>query len=113
LFAKFGDLGNALQYAYPEIEWDLTKFPLRGKKSGQRWLKISIEELMPGVEIVEDYLHPEMGWGVSPVILYSRFSHLCLRGLRPPRGIGFVDAGLSHCTRISRYEFSIADFLLI
>jgi hypothetical protein len=60
---KFDGLGGALQYAYPEIEWDLNKFSFRAKKSGQRWLRIKIEELLPGIEIVEEFQHPDINWG--------------------------------------------------
>jgi hypothetical protein len=63
---SFGNLGNALQYAYPELDWDLTKFSIRGKKSGQRWLKVKVKQLLPGkgLEIVEDYQHPDLLFGV-------------------------------------------------
>jgi hypothetical protein len=64
LYSKFQNLGNALQYAYPEINWDQSKFSMRGKKSEQRWLRVLIEELVPGIEIVEDYQHPDLTWGV-------------------------------------------------
>jgi hypothetical protein len=62
-----------LQFAYPETEWDLSKFSSRGKKSGQRWLKIKIEELLPGIEIFEDHQHPELLWGefFSMVFFFS------------------------------------------
>jgi hypothetical protein len=61
---KFGSLGRALQYAYPEFNWDLSKFSIRGKKSEQRLLKAKIEELLPGIEIIEEYQHPELNWGL-------------------------------------------------
>jgi hypothetical protein len=64
LFSKFDNLGNALQYAYPEFNWELDKFGIRGKKSGQRWLRVKIEELLPGIEIIEDYQHPDLMWGM-------------------------------------------------
>jgi hypothetical protein len=64
LYTKFGNLANALQYAYPDISWDFSKFSVRGKKSGQRWLKLKIEELLLGIEVVEDYQHPELTWGL-------------------------------------------------
>lgn len=63
LFTKFGSLGAALQFAYPEVDWDLNVFANRGKKSGQRSLKVMIEALLPGIEIVEDYQHPDLPWG--------------------------------------------------
>jgi hypothetical protein len=64
LSAKFENLGTALQFAYPEIEWDLSKFSFTRKKSEQRWLRLSIEKILPKVEIMEDYLHPDLNWGV-------------------------------------------------
>jgi hypothetical protein len=64
LYHKFVTLGVALQYAYPEISWDQSKFSNKGKKSLQRWLKVMIEELLPGIEIVEEYQHPELNWGL-------------------------------------------------
>jgi hypothetical protein len=76
LYDKFGSLGRALQYAYPEGNWDLTKFNSRRKKSGQRWLKIKLEELLPGIEIIEDYQHPELHWG--PFFHSSPFLYLFL-----------------------------------
>jgi hypothetical protein len=60
LNVKFDNLGNALQYAYPEINWELDKFAIRRKKSGQRWLRVKIEELLPGIEIIEDFQHPDI-----------------------------------------------------
>jgi hypothetical protein len=63
LLLKFGNLGGALQFAYPEFEWDHTKFSVRGKKSGQRWLKVMVKQLLPGMEIVEDYQHPDLHLG--------------------------------------------------
>eukprot|EP01124_Arcella_intermedia_P007812 TRINITY_DN14839_c0_g3_i2.p1 TRINITY_DN14839_c0_g3~~TRINITY_DN14839_c0_g3_i2.p1 ORF type:complete len:256 (+),score=59.03 TRINITY_DN14839_c0_g3_i2:81-770(+) len=38
LYPAFGNLGKALQYAYPDIHWDLPKFSSRGKKAAQRYL---------------------------------------------------------------------------
>jgi hypothetical protein len=64
LYNKFENLGVALQFAYPEHKWDVTKFSLRGKKSGQRWLKVIVKQLLSGMEIVEDYQHPEFNLGV-------------------------------------------------
>lgn len=63
MYNKFDqNLGNALQYAYPEIGWDIEKFMFRGKKAGQRWLKVKIEHFLPGVKVVEDYKHPDLNW---------------------------------------------------
>jgi hypothetical protein len=44
-------------------------FSLRGKKSEQRLLKIKLEQLFPGIEIVEEYYHPELSWGMCSVII--------------------------------------------
>jgi hypothetical protein len=63
LIQKFESLGAALQFAYPEIDWDHAKFSFKGKKSEQRRLKSNIEEILHGVEVIEDYLHPELAWG--------------------------------------------------
>lgn len=60
--SKFENVGGALRYAYPEFTWDCNKFSTRGKKSIQRWLRIMIEKLLPGIEIIEDYQHPDLTW---------------------------------------------------
>jgi hypothetical protein len=64
LYSKFESLGHALQYAYPDIEWNLEKFSIRGKKSVQRKLKMRMEALMPGMESFEDYKHPDLIWSM-------------------------------------------------
>jgi hypothetical protein len=63
LYSKFENLGDALIYAYPDFDWDLSKFTLRGKKAEQRWQKVLIEKLLPDTEIMEDYQHPDLTWG--------------------------------------------------
>lgn len=63
LYRKFDNLGNALRFAYPKINWDVSLFSVKRKKASQRWLKILLEELLPGVETVEEYRHPELSWG--------------------------------------------------
>lgn len=62
VYAKFGSLGSALAYAYPDIRWDFQKFAHRGKKAEQRRLRVALESLLPGVAIIEDYQHPELIW---------------------------------------------------
>jgi hypothetical protein len=37
LFASFGSMSKALKSAYPEFDWEESKFSFRGKKSEQRW----------------------------------------------------------------------------
>jgi hypothetical protein len=63
IITKFGTLGNALKYAFPEYPWDLSKFSFRGKKSTQRWLYIKLKELLPNTDIIEDFDHPDLVWG--------------------------------------------------
>lgn len=64
LFSVHGSLGQALQFAFPEGSWDLTKFSNRGKRSQQRWLGILLKKLLPeGTTILENFLHPELEWG--------------------------------------------------
>eukprot|EP01124_Arcella_intermedia_P028018 TRINITY_DN5608_c0_g1_i1.p1 TRINITY_DN5608_c0_g1~~TRINITY_DN5608_c0_g1_i1.p1 ORF type:complete len:508 (+),score=131.08 TRINITY_DN5608_c0_g1_i1:7-1530(+) len=63
VFMSFGNLGTALQFAYPEIEWDLAKFSARGKKSSQRWLRVNLQEILPEkTDVFEDFLHPDLFW---------------------------------------------------
>jgi hypothetical protein len=64
IITKFGSLGNALQYIYPEYPWDLNKFSFTGKKSTQRWLYIKMKELLPNVDIIEEFNHPDLVWGI-------------------------------------------------
>jgi hypothetical protein len=53
------------------VTWDLSKFALKGqKKSGQRWLRVKIEELVPGIEIVEDYKHPDLNLNLGKFLIY-------------------------------------------
>jgi hypothetical protein len=37
IFDKFKNLGESLKIAFPEFEWNLERFSLRGKKSIQGW----------------------------------------------------------------------------
>jgi hypothetical protein len=77
LYAKFENLGGALEYAYPEIVWDMSKFSMRGKKSEQWWLRAKFEELLPvGTNIVEDYHHPGLTWGIFFIIPFRVFSFI-------------------------------------
>eukprot|EP01124_Arcella_intermedia_P007808 TRINITY_DN14839_c0_g1_i2.p1 TRINITY_DN14839_c0_g1~~TRINITY_DN14839_c0_g1_i2.p1 ORF type:complete len:266 (+),score=56.04 TRINITY_DN14839_c0_g1_i2:19-816(+) len=66
LYYLFGNLGKALQFAFPGVDWDLSKFSFRGKKSRQRWLRMMLQQLLPEDTIVlEDYLHPLLSWGTE------------------------------------------------
>eukprot|EP01124_Arcella_intermedia_P023473 TRINITY_DN3740_c0_g5_i1.p1 TRINITY_DN3740_c0_g5~~TRINITY_DN3740_c0_g5_i1.p1 ORF type:complete len:451 (-),score=106.92 TRINITY_DN3740_c0_g5_i1:69-1256(-) len=63
LYSIFGNLGGALQLAFPEVSWEQDKFSFRGKKSRQRWLKVILQQILPeNTLIIEDYLHPELKW---------------------------------------------------
>lgn len=72
LYSKFDSLGNALQYAYPEFDWDLSKFSHRGKKAEQRSLRSKIEELLPGIEVIEEHQHSDCALGTSVVHWHTR-----------------------------------------
>jgi hypothetical protein len=95
LYKKFENLGCALQYAYPEIEWDLKRFSFRGKKSGQRWLKFLIEELVPGIQIYEDYRHPAIKWGALSHSSLFFYVSLC-REIEEANGSGSLAAKAQH-----------------
>ena len=62
MFYRFNSLGEALKVAYPEYDWDMAKFLLRGKKSTQRWLYVKLKNLLPNAVIKEEYHHPELLW---------------------------------------------------
>ena len=64
LLKQFGSLGNALKSAYPEFDWQFSKFSTKGKKSTQRWLVVKLRELLPNATILEEYFHPELSWGI-------------------------------------------------
>ena len=64
LFVEFSSLGHALQYAYPEFPWDLSKFSFRGKKSVQRCLYVTMNQLLPNATIIEEFYHPGLVWGM-------------------------------------------------
>lgn len=70
ILGRFGNFGKALQFAYPDISWDSDKFIFKGKKSVQRRLKIMIAQLLPNVEILENFLHPEVPWGIILLFLF-------------------------------------------
>jgi len=68
---KFGNLGNALQFAYPEIPWDLSKFSFRGKKSAQRWLFVKMKQLLPNTTIIEEFYHPNLVLGYEKKLIIN------------------------------------------
>jgi len=82
-----GGLIGVLRSVYPEEAWD-EKFLLEGKgfkKASQRFLRVTLSDLFPNMEIKEDYYHPllrspepfeldlylpELGLGIPNFILY-------------------------------------------
>ncbi len=62
MFNRFNSLGEALKVAYSDYDWDMSKFSFKGKKSTQRWLYVKLKKLLPNVEIIEEYHHPELLW---------------------------------------------------
>eukprot|EP01127_Copromyxa_protea_P023411 TRINITY_DN873_c0_g2_i2.p1 TRINITY_DN873_c0_g2~~TRINITY_DN873_c0_g2_i2.p1 ORF type:complete len:234 (+),score=29.26 TRINITY_DN873_c0_g2_i2:86-787(+) len=48
---------HMLQFAFPEISWDSTKFSNRAKKASQRWLLRRVTEIFAGKQILYDYRH--------------------------------------------------------
>ena len=62
MFSRFNSLGEALKIAYPEYDWDMSKFSLKSKKSTQRWLHVKLKKLLPNATIIEEYLHPDLKW---------------------------------------------------
>jgi len=64
LITKFGNLGLALQYAYPdEPSWKPCASSKISKKSIQRWLCLSLQSLLSdNTLIVEEFIHPKLCW---------------------------------------------------
>jgi len=46
MFRNYASLGFALQFAYPETEWDMAAFSLRNKGSSQRWITSLVLNLL-------------------------------------------------------------------
>eukprot|EP01126_Amoeba_proteus_P062279 TRINITY_DN8440_c0_g1_i18.p1 TRINITY_DN8440_c0_g1~~TRINITY_DN8440_c0_g1_i18.p1 ORF type:complete len:473 (-),score=86.32 TRINITY_DN8440_c0_g1_i18:2687-4105(-) len=66
VYKKFKKIGVALQHAYPEIEWDMSKFSCPRKRSGQRWLKVVLSRLLPpNTELHENFLHHQLFWDTT------------------------------------------------
>jgi hypothetical protein len=60
---KFRNIGKALAYAYPEAKWEISRFSKFKKKSGQRWLHMTLKDIFEEeTEIAEDFLHPHLLW---------------------------------------------------
>jgi len=62
MFHRYGNLGVALKFAYPEHPWELHKFEIRYKESAQHWLVVTVRNLLPGVDVYENYSFPDLCW---------------------------------------------------
>lgn len=60
IIRRYRNIYNIMNVAYPEEEWSEKGFSKRDKRSNQRWLFLSIQELFKGEEIVEDFFHEEL-----------------------------------------------------
>ena len=56
LLRKYGSKQAILQLVFPDFTWNRFLLSRRDKRSTQRWLFCSVQELYPGIEIVEDYI---------------------------------------------------------
>lgn len=75
----FGNLYNALKFAFPEYKLDPDRFLIRSKKSNQKYavkpnlrlmlhhrlLESILHTVFPGYEIKESFLHPELSWSTT------------------------------------------------
>eukprot|EP01127_Copromyxa_protea_P008452 TRINITY_DN1940_c0_g1_i3.p1 TRINITY_DN1940_c0_g1~~TRINITY_DN1940_c0_g1_i3.p1 ORF type:complete len:257 (-),score=39.33 TRINITY_DN1940_c0_g1_i3:310-1080(-) len=61
---SFGSLSQAVSFAFPEIQWDMSRFRLRSKKATQRMLSLVVSTIFPSLAIVENYFHPSLFWGI-------------------------------------------------
>ena len=53
-------LVNILKIAYPDKKWNRHKSARRDKRSVQRWLFLKMNEILPNIEIIEDFFHEEL-----------------------------------------------------
>ena len=56
LLRKYGSKNALLEIAYPDYNWNKFLLSKRDKRSAQRWLFLQVQELFPGLEIIEDYI---------------------------------------------------------
>lgn len=59
ILKRYGFTGF-LRLVYPQVEWIQQKLDSRAKKSTQFWLKKQVGSLFPGMQILEDYRHPQL-----------------------------------------------------
>eukprot|EP01127_Copromyxa_protea_P017809 TRINITY_DN5486_c0_g1_i1.p1 TRINITY_DN5486_c0_g1~~TRINITY_DN5486_c0_g1_i1.p1 ORF type:complete len:518 (+),score=38.37 TRINITY_DN5486_c0_g1_i1:202-1755(+) len=60
LLKKNGGLAELLPLYFPYFRWDPKQFIYKAKKSSQRNLRLSLSEIFPGNQILEDFLHPQL-----------------------------------------------------
>lgn len=71
LYAKFGTLGKALKFAYPEVEWKLENFSNRDKRTRQGWLVAKVREIFENLEVLENFDHYGLSWGIPSELHFS------------------------------------------
>eukprot|EP01127_Copromyxa_protea_P009797 TRINITY_DN2332_c0_g1_i3.p1 TRINITY_DN2332_c0_g1~~TRINITY_DN2332_c0_g1_i3.p1 ORF type:complete len:121 (-),score=13.53 TRINITY_DN2332_c0_g1_i3:413-775(-) len=65
--SSFSRLYNALEFGYPEYQWDSKAFVIYSKKSVQRLLKKLLFNILPvHITIEEDFHHPNLTWEDEP-----------------------------------------------
>eukprot|EP01114_Cavostelium_apophysatum_P022095 TRINITY_DN7884_c0_g1_i1.p1 TRINITY_DN7884_c0_g1~~TRINITY_DN7884_c0_g1_i1.p1 ORF type:complete len:873 (-),score=176.06 TRINITY_DN7884_c0_g1_i1:3235-5853(-) len=57
---KVGGLQAMLAKRYPNYQWDESKFFGRGKKAAQRWLLLTVKDLLGSREVFENFRHPSL-----------------------------------------------------
>lgn len=62
MLATFGNLYNALVFAFPDTAWDFKRFAVRSKKTNQWWLYANLRNLYKDVKVIENFQHPDLSW---------------------------------------------------
>ena len=57
LLLKYGGLYNLCRFLYPDHEWNEADFRSRDKRSVQRLLFVHLQDIFPGEEMVEEFIH--------------------------------------------------------
>jgi hypothetical protein len=66
-----GNLCSVLAFAYPEFDWAALFLSRKGSKkwARQRELVTLVRAMLPhGAEVVENYLHPDLKWGLHRIV---------------------------------------------
>lgn len=95
LLRKYKSFGNLLSAVFPEDEWEEKKFSRRDKRSEQRWLLIQLRKLLPGIEIVEDFVHTG--------ITRDSGSQIEIDVFIPSHQIGFEYNGKHHYSELTSF----------